>query len=282
MSRLARLLARVVFGQKGLSRRLERSALVQDWARRLRAREWLNAALARYPIRRCRAGSGVKYEMETFEALAVEREYFRNPILAEIFRANPPATFIDLGCNCGLFPCFLAHLAHGRPPRGLCVDANPAQVRLAEKTVRLNGWNDVHVRHGLAGGRETAAEAEFFLHPTSLGSSQFDYRDSESGLAPDWRRITVPTLNVAETWQKLFGAGTRCACLKIDIEGSELNFLRQEAPFLSQVDTILLEWHIWATTREEIIRFLGGLDWRLERNVEETPRHGVLFFRRPG
>jgi FkbM family methyltransferase len=278
VKRLARALARFVFGRKGLSRRLERSALAQGLARRLRAREWINGALARYPIQR-RLESGVRYRVETFEALAVEREYFRNPVMGEIFRADPPATFVDLGCNCGIFPCFLADAAGGRAPRGLCVDANLAQVRLAERNMALNGWNEVQVRHGLVGDKNDAHETEFFLHPTSLGSSQFDYRDSESGLAPDWKRITVPTLRVEETWRQFFGE-TRCGCLKIDIEGSEMNFLRRESSFLGRVDAILLEWHIWGATREEVTEFLTGHGFAMKRVIEETPRHGVLFFGR--
>jgi FkbM family methyltransferase len=277
--KLARLFARLIFGHAGLARRLETSAWVQGLARRLRVREWINAALARHPLRRRLAGSGVRYSIETFEALAVEKTYFGQPIYAEIFAA-PPATFIDLGCNSGLFPCLLAHLAGGRAPRGMGVDANVTQVRLAEKAVALNGWKDVHLRCGLVGNEVPGDEAEFHLHPTSLGSSQFPYRDSESGRAPDWKRIVVPSLRVAETWTGLFGASLRCEILKIDIEGSEMNFLRQEAAFLPRVDTILLEWHLWTTTPGEVTTFLAAHGFDLKRTLEETPRHGVLFFRR--
>jgi FkbM family methyltransferase len=280
VSKPARALSRLIFGREGLSRRLEKSAFVQSVAHRLRARERINTALARHPIRRLLPQSGVKYQIENFETLAVERAYFGNPVYSAILTSFLPATFIDLGCNAGIFPCLLAHLAHGRPPRGLCVDANLAQIQLAQKTVRLNGWSEVEPRHGLVGSKEPAAQAEFFLHPTSLGSSQFAYQDSESGRPPDWKRVMVPTLNVADTWTQLFGPALRCDCLKIDIEGSEMNVLRQEASFLSRVESILLEWHIWATTRREIEDFLAGHGFRLVRVVEETPRHGVLFLRR--
>jgi len=279
--KLARALARLVFGNEGLSRRLERMAWVHALARRLRVREWMNAALSRHPIRRALPGSGVVYSVETFETLAVERTYFGNPLFAGIFAANPPATFIDLGCNSGIFPCFLANAAHGRAPRGLCVDANAAQVELARKNVALNGWPDVHVFCGLVGGTHPVdSEAEFFLAPTSLGSSQFAYRETESGHPLDWKRIVVPTLQVESTWTRLFGADLRCGCLKIDIEGSEMNFLRQETGFLARIDTILLEWHIWATTRDEVVRFLEERHFRLDRTIEDEPRHGVLFFNR--
>lgn len=279
MSQWARVLARIIFGHEALARRLERSAFVQGLAQRLHLREWINAALARHPIRRSRGG--VKYQIETFEALSVEKMYFGDPAYTEIFASQPPETFIDLGCNSGIFACFLAHLAEGRPLRGLCVDANAAQVELARKSAQANGWTEIYFRHGLVGScSDQLKETEFFLHPTSLGSSQFAYTDSESGRPPDWKRIMVPTLKVGELWTQLFGPDLRCACLKIDIEGSEMHFLHQEPALLTRVDSVLLEWHVWGTTRDEVTQFLSGLGFILERKIEDAPRHGVLFFRR--
>jgi FkbM family methyltransferase len=273
-------LSRLIFGNEGLSRRLERTAWIQALAKRLRIRESMNAALALRPVRRTLPDSGVTYSVETFETLAVEKTYFNNPAIKSLFVLKPPETFIDLGCNSGIFPCFLAHAAHGRAPSGLCVDANAVQVKLAQKNVSLNHWNDVHVMCGLVGSVTATKESEFFLAPTSLGSSQFAYKETESGFPLDWKRTVVPTLEVGRTWTKLFGENLRCNCLKIDIEGSEMIFLKQEAAFLVRVDSILLEWHIWGTTRDGIIDFLKQHSFQLEATLEDEPRHGLLFFRR--
>ena len=161
------------------------------------------------------------------------------------------------------------------------MDANAGQVALAQKSAALNGWKDVHYRHGLVGSRMAdAEESEFFLHPTSLGSSQFPYQDSDSGRPCAWKRISVPTLEIATTWHRLFGSDLRCHCLKIDIEGSEMIFLRSESNFLAQVDSVLIEWHSWATTRREVAGFLTDHGFNLKEEIEETDRHGVLFFQR--
>jgi FkbM family methyltransferase len=256
-------------------------AWIHALAKRLRAREWMNAALARHPIRRRLVDSGVTYSIETFETLAVERTYFGNPLFAEIFEVDPPGTFVDLGCNSGIFPCLLAHAARGHAPRGLCVDANAAQVELARKNVALNVWPEVHVLCGVVGSiQPNGVDTEFFLAPTSLGSSQFAYQETESGHPLDWERIVVPTLQVEPTWTRLFGPDLRCACLKIDIEGSEMNFLHQETSFLARVDAILLEWHIWGTTRDEVVQFLVSHGYCLVHTIEDESRHGVLYFRR--
>ena len=279
MSALARSLARWTFGREGISNRLERSATVQRLADRFQIRRWINKALALRPIQRCHRKSGIRYEIKNFETLSVEKSYFGNSIYREIFLPNPPKTFIDLGCNSGIFPCFISHLAEGRPPTGICIDANLDQMSLAQQNVQMNDWPEVKVWHGLVGANKPAAQtADFFLHPTSLGSSQFPYLDSESGHPPSWKKTEAPILRVKDLWSRCsFG---RCDCLKIDIEGSEMNFLRQEVSMLSQVDSILIEWHAWATTRDEVTSFLEDNHFELKRVIEDESRHGVLFFRR--
>ena len=258
-------------------------AWVHALAKRLRVREMMNGALARWPIRRKLPGSGVAYSIETFEALSVERTYFGNPIFTEIFAKDAPETFVDLGCNSGLFPAFLAHATKGRSPRGLCIDANAGLVDLARKNIALNGWTDVHATCGLVGcAQADAAESDFYLAPTSLGSSQFAYKDTLSGHSIDWKRIVVPTLNVQRLWNEYFGPDIRCNCLKIDIEGSEVAFLKNESGFLPNVDTILVEWHIWAATRDGITELIQQNGFRLARTIEDEPRNGVLYFRRTG
>ncbi len=279
MKKLARSLAMFIFGNESLTRRLERMAWVHALAKRLHIRELMNAGLARYPLRRTLSGSGVMYLLETFEAVAIEQTYFGNPVFTQIFSHNPPKTFIDLGCNSGIFPCFLTHVTKGRALRGFCVDANETQVKLAKKNVNLNGWPEVHVTCGLVGSTHPEeAQSEFSLAPTSLSSCQFDYQETESGHPVDWKRTTVPTLRVGPTWTQLFGPDLRCGCLKIDIEGSEMSFLRQENDFLRRVDTILIEWHVWTTTPDEVVHYLAAQNFRLDQTIEEGARHGVLFF----
>jgi len=281
VSGLAKSAAKLIFGNEGLSRRLEGMAWAHALAKRFRVREMMNGALARWPIRRKLSGSSVKYNIETFEALSVERTYFGNPVFQQIFSANPPETFVDLGCNSGIFPVVLAHAAKGRAPCGLCIDANPNLIDLAKKTIKVNNWTDVHAMCGLVGCTQAgAAESEFFLAPTSLGSSQFAYKDTLSGHPIEWKRIVVPTLSVETQWTKYFGMEARCNCLKIDIEGSELAFLKAESTFLPRVDAILVEWHIWATARDEITAFIQSRGFHLEHTIEDEPRNGVLYFRR--
>lgn len=278
---VARSVAQLIFGNEGLSKRLEKMAWAQRLAKFLRLRQFLNAGLSLYPIKKVLPVSGVILWAETFETLAVEREYFGNPIYTEIFSAYPPTTFIDLGCNSGVFPCFLAHVKKRGELRGLCVDAVASQVELTKRSLARNDWKEIHVLQGMVGCvKSESKEAEFYLAPTSLGSSQFAYSGTESGYPLDWKKTVVPTLEVGATWTRLFGVEQRCHCLKIDIEGSEIAFLENESRFLERVDSILLEWHIWATTRDGVVSWLASKGFTLDKVIEDEPRHGVLYFRR--
>ena len=278
---LARAVSRLIFGHEGVSKRLERMAWVHALAKKLRVRQWMNSALALRPIQRTLAGSGVRYSVENFETLAVERTYFGNLEMLTLFAAHAPSTFIDLGCNSGIFPCFLAHSTHGKPPRGICIDANAAQVEIARKNAALNSWPDVHVFCGLVGSTTAdTKESEFHLAPTSLGSSQFAHQETESGFPLDWKRTVVPTLQAGPAWTRLFGSELRCDILKVDIEGSEMHFLRQETGFLERVDSILLEWHLFGTTRDEVVQFLDARGFYVATTLEDEPRHGLIYFRR--
>lgn len=72
----------------------------------------------------------------------------------------------------------------------------------------------------------------------------------------------------------------RCNVLKVDIEGSEMNFLRSEQPFLARCDTLLVEWHKWKVNLEELSAFLTSQQFRYVKTIEENDQMGTAFFTR--
>jgi len=105
---------------------LSRSAFLRGTARALRLHDLANAWLRRFPMVRKLPGSGIIYRATRLESIPLAVEMFEK---GAIYDANllPKnfTTFADLGCNVGYFTCWLAHLAQGRPLRGLMLDANP-------------------------------------------------------------------------------------------------------------------------------------------------------------
>jgi hypothetical protein len=68
--------------------------------------------------------------------------------------------------------------------------------------------------------------------------------------------------------------------LKIDIEGSEMNFLQAERPFLQRTDSILIEWHKWRVNLDEVKVFLAGQGFSYEKTLDENADMGTAFFQR--
>ena len=68
--------------------------------------------------------------------------------------------------------------------------------------------------------------------------------------------------------------------LKIDIEGSELNFLKAEESFLTLCDSILVEWHRWRVSLDDLKAFLAAHSFAYVKTLEENDQMGTAFFRR--
>src|SRR5262249_11303330 len=104
--------------------------------------------------------------------------------------------------------------------------------------------------------------------------------DAEAmGLKGTWTKVQVPCLSLEEHWSRHFGVA-RCHLLKVDIEGSELNLLDAEAVFLRRVDTLLLEWHKWRVSLDQLKKLLVAHGFSLERILEENENMGTAFFKR--
>ena len=66
--------------------------------------------------------------------------------------------------------------------------------------------------------------------------------------------------------------------LKLDIEGSEMDFFRNETGFLRRVQTILIEWHKWRVTLAEVEAFLSEQGFVLEKILHEVDGMGTALF----
>jgi hypothetical protein len=67
--------------------------------------------------------------------------------------------------------------------------------------------------------------------------------------------------------------------LKVDIEGSEMDFLKVEQQFLGLVDAILLEWHKWRVKLPEVEALLSASGFKLDEIFDENDLAGTCLFR---
>jgi FkbM family methyltransferase len=257
---------------------LSRSAVLRRFVQLLRLHALGNAWLRRFPLIKKLPGSGVIYRATRLESIPLAVEMFERGNLYDA--ALLPAgftTFADLGCNVGYFTCWLAHLAHGRKLRGLMLDANPQAVEEAAWHAQANGMHEVFGIPGIAGEGKPGDFAEFYLYESNICSTSQLPDTAKMNLKGKWEKIRVPCISMEQHWQQHFG-GERCHVLKVDIEGSELNFLRAEPSFLKRADSVLIEWHKWRVSLDEVREALAPHGFKFVRTIEENDQMGTAFF----
>jgi FkbM family methyltransferase len=236
-----------------------------------------NYWLSRFPLIKKLPTSGVVYRASRLESIPLALEMFDQEVLY-----NPSiipeslSTFVDLGCNVGYFTCWLAH-HRGRALKGIMVDANPAAIVEAKWHVTVNGLQDVDPIHGIAGEKSDAVD--FYLYDSNICSSSAPPDSTTMSLTGKWTKITVPSVRIGKIWRSRFDA-TPCDLLKIDIEGSELQFVQQEADFLKIVKTVVVEWHSWRATKEALISELEQQGFRLVKILDESATMGTALLSR--
>jgi FkbM family methyltransferase len=260
--------------------KLSRSAAIRRSAQRLRLHRLGNWWLGHHPLIRRLPESGVYYRATRLESIPLAVEMFEKGNLydATLLPKNF-TTFADLGCNVGYFTCWLAHLARGRVLRGLMLDANPQAVEEAQWHAQANQMTDVHALHGIVGEGKLGDYAEFFLYESNICSTSHLPDLERMQLKGHWEKIKVPCVQVEEHWRKHFG-DSRCHVLKVDIEGSELNFLKAEETFLQRCDCLVLEWHKWTVQLPSLREFLEPRGFRYTKTIEENEQMGTAVFGR--
>ena len=262
--------------------KLTGSTTIRKMVKALRLHLLANWWLGRFPVVKTLPDSGIRYRARRVESLGLSVEMFdKDALYATSDLPVDIRTFADLGCNVGYFTCQLCHRLKSTHLKGLMVDANAEAVQDAQWHVDANELHDVHVLHGLVGTKGNGEQASFFVHTSNVCSTAVP-SDISLNKTNTWTHIQVPCVGVEENWRKYFGDAP-CDLLKVDIEGSEMNFLRNETRFLHRVRTILIEWHKWQVSLEDIEKNLSGQNFLLKRILQEDAGVGTaVFLRKPG
>jgi FkbM family methyltransferase len=188
-------------------------------------------------------------------------------------------TIADLGCYVGFFACLLAYHAKGRRISGIMVDANPAVLKEARWHVQTNNWPNVFVMEGLVDNANLSGSADFFVNEADT-CSMAQLGEAQAKDIKGFKKITVPFLSFGREWSHKMG-NQRCHVLKIDIEGSELEFFQTEVDFLKLVDSIFVEWHTHRVSFKELDSFLTSQGFGLGKIIEDFGTLGTAFYRKP-
>jgi FkbM family methyltransferase len=139
---------------------------------------------------------------------------------------NPEACVLELGGCLGVVSC-IANKMLQHPKRHIVVEANPALIQHIERNKQHTG-GAFTIEHCIVSNKP---EVEFFLGDTILGSSA-------RHKSP--KKIVVPGKSITQledTHQIKFDT------LIMDIEGAELDFLRENRDWLRQLNTVFMEIH---------------------------------------
>ena len=246
----------------------------------LHLRQLAAAWLHRFPKVHRLSDSQSVYRVRHIESMLLSDELFTRNVYLKAIDSKTVTTFADLGCNVGMVAVLLRHLTGGKQLEGLMVDANPEMVEETNWHLQQNQMGKVKALYGLVGAEKTGQNAEFYILPSNLGSSQYPVYEPGKPPKGDWKKTVVPQLSLEQEWLKNVG-DKRCHLLKIDIEGSEGKLIQNEQAFLRRVDTIIIEWHKWIVTKESLDAMLSAQGFRLVEVLEDLDNTGIAWYRRP-
>jgi len=261
--------------------KLAGSSFIRQLLKFLRIHLLVNWWLNHFPTVKVLPESRVKYRARRVESIGLSVEMFDNESLYGL--SDLPAnmrSFADLGCNVGYFSCWLVHSLNNRQLKGLMVDANKDCVEDAQWHATANKMNNVHALFGLAGTDGKEEKATFFVHTAANMCSTTQPPEASAVDKTTWRKMEVPCLNIEKNWCKLVG-DIPCDLLKLDIEGSEMEFIRNETKFLSRTKTIFIEWHKQqGVTLNAVQELLSSNGFLLKRVLQEDDAAGTAVFTR--
>lgn len=240
----------------------------------LRLRALAGLVLRVVPVK-FRLSGGLACRLRHLESFFLADEIFTRDSYGEPARSGVKS-FADIGCNMGFFAILMARETGNRSIPGLLVDANPAMIREARATARENNLIGLRFAEGIVG----ADSPDFYIHPSSLGSSRFPVDEPGRVSKGAWKKIKSPLVDVGARWQAEFG-DLPCDLLKIDVEGSELDFLKKESAFLSRTAQIVVEWHKWIAGLDRIEETLREYGFVLKKVLQEESTTGVAWFVKP-
>jgi len=238
-----------------------------------------NFVLGKFPITKTLGKSGIKVRIDTVAGFVLAEEMLCHSGYRAALEGFRVTTFVDLGCNIGWFPCLISAIQGERTILGLMVDGDPKMVEASIWHLDKNSLTNCEVLHGAAGCAEGISEITFHINPSNTQSSLKSFgAEHPFPVKGKIREIRVPCIRVASEWRKRHG-DLAIDCLKIDIEGAELDFLQSEMEFISrQVRRIVCEWHEWHVTLYEVTRQLEKNGFHLQSIVEKDEKGGVVVF----
>lgn len=245
----------------------------------LRLQAITKAALSVRAVKRRTPKLGLEYRIRYLETFVIADEIFRRHTYNAGFEGIDVRTFIDLGSNVGFFACYAAERTGRKDLVGLVVDANPDMADESRWHMEHNALTGSLVRHGLVGYPKDVKEATFYLNASNVASSAQPKENPNVPAKGKTVKTVVPTIDLLAAWKEHAG-DRRVDLLKVDVEGFEAQVLKTIGEVLDLTDNVVIEWHRWVASREEVSSILRAKGFELAQLIGEDVHAGIGVFRR--
>lgn len=194
------------------------------------------------------------------------REIFIDEVYSPFLqKAGPVRTWVDLGCNCGMFSLYLHYFAHKSgwdplPRHGVLVDANADALAAARESIAASETDaryDFHL--SVVAGRD-ARESTFYEGKTT-------HKSSLHSLGSRGRKRTRPVLDLNAATKDF---GSEIDLLKVDIEGAETYLFSDWEDFLVRARHLIFEWHEPHMSGTELDARLAALGYHYVAGEQST------------
>jgi FkbM family methyltransferase len=217
---------------------------------------------------------GSKTDWLSYNCLFLSGEY-DSAILPLLSNLNEKAVVLDLGCNTGFFTLRCLDLLGREAFTGnlgwMAIDASDTMLEIyRDRVLRTNGLEGcVEIVRGLVGKRSGATE---FYESTNHGANTCVPR-----LVERERRYSRNMIQFVDV-ETLIPEGP-IALIKCDIEGSEVDFVKNYGGLLSRTKSLIFEFHDCGSEQEGIIEILKTSGF-VHRNVRPYTGTSIEFFAR--
>ena len=218
----------------------------------------------------------IRYRIRSVESISIAQEIFFQPTYTDILDHIHVKTFIDLGCNTGFFSCLLANKFGSSDIHGLLVDGDQNMINESNVNLKLNNIFNCQTYWGVVGPQSDTVP--FHISHFNISSS-VNPLDNTSPLPVKTKStIETPVIQLKDLVFHNFFQGQRIHLLKIDIEGSEIDILKNDPFYLEHVDYIIIEWHKWICETHFVFQSLELQHFSLISMLKDNKLCGLGFF----
>jgi len=218
---------------------------------------------------------GIVYRIKSPESFLIAREIFKQGTYDLLLNQTKIHTVIDLGCNTGFFTCLLSGRYGGKNIKGVLVDADADVLKECEWHLQANHIDNCKTICAIIGATNSQT-SDFFISEFNISSSTRPFDENYPFPLRTIKKVKRPVVTLKKLITTIF-ASERVNILKIDIEGSEMELLAQDLSCLNQVDWIVLEWHKWVISLEEVINGLSKYNFTLIDILKEDSICGLVL-----